>query len=120
MNEQIFFDFKINSLLDINSFFVNRTNEKAFSLITNGNFFENIILVGPRKSGKSHLANIWRNNKKALIFKNNIDEIISQNKNVLIENLFYDFDEEKIFYLINHCISHRLNVLVTSDIDLYE
>ena len=27
---------------------------------------------------------------------------------------------EKIFYLINHCISHRLNVLVTSDIDLYE
>ena len=120
MNEQIFFDFKTNSLLDINSFFVNRTNEKAFSLITNGNFFENIILVGPRKSGKSHLANIWRNNKKALIFKNNIDEIISQNKNVLIENLFHDFDEEKIFYLINHCISHRLNVLVTSDIDLYE
>ena len=120
MNEQIFFDFKTNSLLDINSFFVNRTNEKAFSLITNGNFFENIILVGPRKSGKSHLANIWRNNKKALIFKNNIDEIISQNKNVLIENLFHDFDEEKIFYLINHCISHKLNVLVTSDIDLYE
>mgnify|MGYP000212208644 FL=1 len=100
MNEQIFFDFKTNSLLDINSFFVNRTNEKAFSLITNGNFFENIILVGPRKSGKSHLANIWRNNKKALIFKNNIDEIISKNNNVLIENLFYDLDEEKIFYLI--------------------
>ena len=120
MNEQIFFDFKSNPVLDINSFFVNRTNEKAFSLITNGNFLENIILVGPRKSGKSHLANIWKNNKKALIFKNNIDEVISQNNNVLIENLFYDLDEEKIFYLINHCISHKLNVLVTSDIDLYE
>jgi len=120
MNEQIFFDFKTNSLLDINRFFVNRTNVKAFSLITNSNFLENIILVGPRKSGKSHLANIWRDNKKALIFKNNIDEIISQNKNVLIDNLFHDLDEEKIFYLINHCISHKLNVLVTSDIDLYE
>ena len=56
----------------------------------------------------------------ALIFENNIDEIISQNKNILIENIFYDFDEEKIFYLINHCISHKLNVLVTSDINLYE
>ena len=120
MNEQIFFDFNINTTLDINSFFVNRTNKEAFSLITNVNFLENIILVGPRKSGKSHLANIWKNNKNALIFENNIDIIISQNKNVLIENLFYDFYEEKIFYLINHCISHKLNVLVTSDIDLYE
>ena len=51
---------------------------------------------------------------------NNIDEIISQNKNVLIDNLFYNLAEEKVFYLINHCISHKLNVLVTSDIDLYE
>ena len=120
MNEQIFFDFKTNSLFDINNFFVNQTNANAFSLISNNNFFENIILVGPRKSGKSHLANIWKNNKNAIIFKNNIDEIISQNKNLLIDNLFYDFDEEKIFYLINHCISNKLNVLVTSDIDLYE
>ena len=77
MNKQIYFDFKTNTVSDINSFFVNRTNEKAFSLITNDNFSENIILVGPRKSGKSHLANIWRNNKKALIFNNNIDEIKS-------------------------------------------
>ena len=120
MNEQIFFDFNINTALDINSFFVNKTNEKAFSLINNVNFSENIILVGPKKSGKSHLANIWMNNNKAIIFKNNIEEIISQNKNVLIDNLFYNLDEEKIFYLINHCISHKLNVLVTSDIDLYE
>ena len=120
MNEQFFFDFKINSLFDINNFFVNKTNVKAFSLISNVNFLDNIILVGPRKSGKTHLANIWKNNKNALIFENNIDKIISQNKNVLIENLFYDFDEEKIFYLINHCISHKLNVLITSDIDLYE
>ena len=120
MNEQFFFDFKSNSLLDINNFFVNKTNSKAFSLISNNNFLENIILVGPSKSGKSHLANIWKNNKNALIFNNNIDEIILQNKNVLIENLFYDLDEEIIFYLINHCLSNKLNVLVTSDIDLYE
>ena len=26
----------------------------------------------------------------------------------------------EVFYLINHCLSHKLNVLVTSDIDLYE
>ena len=88
MNQQIFFDFKTNSLFDINNFFVNQTNVKAFTLISNSNFLDNIILVGPRKSGKSHLANIWKNNKNALIFENNIDEIISQNKNVLIDNLF--------------------------------
>ena len=67
MNEQIFFDFNINTALDINSFFVNKTNEKAFSLINNVNFSENIILVGPKKSGKSHLANIWMNNNKAIV-----------------------------------------------------
>jgi len=120
MNEQYYFDFKTNSILDFNSFFVNETNKEAFSLITADNFFGNIFLVGPRKSGKSHLANIWTNNNKALIFNNNINEIISQNKNVLIENIFFELDEEKIFYLINHCLSQKLNVLITSDIDLYE
>ena len=120
MNKQIFFEFKTNSLLDINSFFINETNKEAFSLITNKNFLGNIILVGPKKSGKSHLANIWRKNKNAINFNNNFNEIISLNKNILIENLFYKLDEEKMFYLINHCISLNLNVLITSDIDLYE
>ena len=34
MNEQIYFDFKTNTVSDINSFFVNKTNDKSL-------FFDN-------------------------------------------------------------------------------
>jgi len=120
MNKQFFFNFKSNSELDINSFFVNSTNKEAYTLVTNNKFIGNIILVGPKKSGKTHLANIWRNNNNALVYNNNIDKIITQNKNVLIDDLFINLEEEKLFHMINHCISNKLNILVTSEIDLFE
>ena len=120
MTSQTFFNFKITPKLDINNFFVNHTNNHAFNLITNKNFLENIILIGPNKSGKSHLANIWKEMNEALFFENNFDEIISKNKNIIIDNLFENLNEEKIFHLINHSTSNNLKILITTNIDLYE
>ena len=120
MNEQFYFDFETESSLDINSFFVNKTNNDAFSLLTNRNFNGNIILVGPSKSGKSHLSNIWLNNNAGILYNNNFDFIINNNKNVLIDNLFNKIDEEKIFHIINHCSNNNLNLLITTKNDLFE
>jgi len=120
MNQQKFFKFETKNDLDLSSFFVNDTNNQAFSLVNKENLTENIFLIGPKKSGKSHLANIWKLNNDAIIFDNNIDDIIEKNKNVLIDNLFINLDEEIIFHLINHCISNNLIILITSEINLFE
>tara|TARA_B100000686_G_C16456604_1_gene794902 strand:+ start:183 stop:815 length:633 start_codon:yes stop_codon:yes gene_type:complete len=120
MNQQIYFDFKTDTNLDIDSFFVNKTNSDAFLLINNKKFQGNIILIGPSKSGKSHLANIWLKNNNAIIYKENFDLIINQSKNVLIEDLFLNIDEEKIFHLVNHCTSNNLKLLLTTNMDIFE
>ena len=120
MKEQISFNFLSKAEMDINNFFVNKTNSKAFNLLNNKNIIDNIILIGPNKSGKSHLANIWKNNNDAIIYNNQIEVIISKKKNLIIEDLFTNLNEEKIFHLINHCIVNKLKVLITSNKDIYE
>ena len=47
MNEQIIFDFKTTPLLDVNNFFVNKTNVKAFSLISSNNFLISDVVEKP-------------------------------------------------------------------------
>ena len=120
MNNQKFFKFETKNELDLSSFFVNETNNEAFSSINKKYLAENIFLVGPKKSGKSHLANIWKNNNDAIFFNNNFDKILSQNKNVLIDDLFINLNEEMLFHLINHCKSNNLIMLITSEINLFD
>ena len=67
MKNQKFFNFDSNNEMDIYNFYVNKTNIKAFELLNNKNLIDNIILNGPNKSGKAHLANIWKNNNNAII-----------------------------------------------------
>ena len=121
MNKQKYFNFEIKNNLDLSNYFVNETNNDAFLIVNNKKISQNIFLVGPNKSGKTHIANIWKNNNQAVIYNgNNIDKILKQNKNILIDNLFDNLDEEKVFHLINHCISNNLFILITSQINLYE
>jgi len=120
MSKQIYFDFIHNNELDINSFFVNKTNQEAYQMLTSNVLLSNIILIGPKKSGKSHLANIWQKNNKAIRYKFSVNKIIYNNKNLIIEDLFVNFDEEKIFHTINHCTSNKLKILITSNIDIFE
>ena len=81
MNEQKSFDYKFNDEINELDFFVNDTNYYAFnSLITNNNKFS--FLYGPKKSGKSYLAQIW-------LLKNNAIQITNSSKLI--------FDNKKIF-----------------------
>ena len=60
MSKQTFFTFDQKNNLDLNSFYVNSTNNDAYKMINNVNQNLHIFLIGPKKSGKSHLANIWK------------------------------------------------------------
>ena len=119
--EQTFFNYNLKARLAIDNYFVGISNMESYNLlIKNNNFNDNFFLYGPSKSGKTHLALIWKNKFNALNYNNNLDEIINTKKNVLIDNIFNDINEEDIFHLINHCNLNKLKLLVTSHISLNE
>ena len=75
-------------------------------------------MQGPNKSGKSYLANLWKKMNNAILFDNNFKYIINNSKNILIENINNKLNEENLFHILNHCNSNKLNVLITSNIDI--
>ena len=120
MSSQKYFDYQFSELKDENNFFVNSTNENSYNLISNNIIDQNIFLFGPKKSGKTHLLNIWMKKNHGLLFNNNFNEILKTKNNIAIDNIFYNIFEEEIFHIINHCKSYNLKILVTSSISLNE
>ena len=118
MNNQQYFKYKFSKLKDDENFFVNSTNQNAYNLISDICFKQNIFLFGPRKSGKSHLINIWKEKNDALIYKDNLIEIINSKKNIAIDNVLELQSEEEVFHIINHCKSFNLKIFATSSLKL--
>ena len=116
------FSNKFFTLAFIFSQFFSITDKKfcllIYSSLGNEYLDNNIFLYGPKKSGKSHLLNIWKENNNAIIFNNNFQEIINLKKNVAIDNILENVMEEKIFHIINHCKIYNLKILTTSSINL--
>ncbi len=94
------------------NFFVNKTNSHAFNLLINQESAFS-FLYGPKKSGKSFLAHIWKNKYNANKLSNNFEDLIKKKDNILIDDL-HSFDQEIIFHLINYCTSNNLKILITS------
>tara|TARA_Y100001970_G_C14174633_1_gene826227 strand:- start:372 stop:1013 length:642 start_codon:yes stop_codon:yes gene_type:complete len=120
--EQIFFDYKIKPNYEIDNFHVGKANEDAYNLLLNNNTnklnINKILLIGPPKSGKTHLSKIWENINDAISYDNNLKIILNSKKHVLIDNIFINIDEEEVFHIINHCHSNQLNILITSNTPL--
>ena len=114
MNYQKFFNFHFSKLKDYQNYFVNQTNQKAYDLTMLDELNQNIFLFGPKKSGKSYLASLWKNKNKAIIYNNNFTQIIDANKNVVIDDLLDSSSEENLFHLINHCKLNNLKIYFTS------
>ena len=112
MNKQKIITYKFKDNINESNFFVNETNFFAFNrLINQESAFS--FLYGPKKSGKSFLAYIWKNKYNANILSNNFEEIINKNDNILIDDL-HSFDQEIIFHLVDYCILNNLKILITS------
>ena len=102
------------------NYLVSECNRSAFDfLFQNKNKNNFIYLFGPNKSGKTHLSSIWCEKNKCLkleVKKFKIENLYKLKKNILIDDIFKDIDEEKIFHLINHCKLNNLKILMTSNI----
>ena len=112
MNKQKIISYTFNDNINDSNFFVNETNFDAFNrLINQESLFS--FLYGPKKSGKSFLAHIWKNKHNANKLSNNFEEIIKKKDNILIDDL-HSFDQEIIFHLVNYCNLNNLKILITS------
>ena len=118
MNHQDYFNYNLKEIKDSSNFFVNSTNSDSYKIIINNNMIKNIFLKAPNKSGKSHLINMWVKNNQAILYKNNLKEILYSKKNVAIDNLFLTLIEEDIFHIINHCKNENLKIFITSNLNI--
>ena len=112
MIKQKSFNYHFKTDLNKYNYFVNQTNFYAFNGLINNNFNFS-FLFGPRKSGKSFLAEIWLKKNYALNLKDNIELLHNSKNNLLIDD-FTIFDEESIFHLVNQSILNNCKILVTS------
>jgi len=118
MSYQKVFNYQFLLKKDYENFFVNQTNQKAYDFTILDNFDQNIFLFGPKKSGKSHLVNLWKEKNNAISYNKNLSKVISENKNVVIDDVLDISTEEDLFHLINHCKLNNLKIYFTSSIDI--
>ena len=118
MSYQKFFNYQFSLKKDNENYFINQTNQKAYDLTIMEKFNQNIFLFGPKKSGKSHLASLWKVKNNAFSFNSNFSKIIEAKKNIVIDDLLGSVSEENLFHLINHCKLNQLKIYFTSSIDI--
>ncbi len=118
--EQSFFNYQLKPNFSENDFFIGNSNIEAYNLLIKTKKINNLLLIGPPKSGKTHLSLIWQKKFNGIIYNKNIDQILENKANVIIDNIFKNINEEEIFHIINHCSSVKSKILVTSSIKLNE
>ena len=118
MSYQKIFNYQFSSKNNHENYFVNMTNQKAYDLTILDNFNQNIFLFGPKKSGKSYLASLWKNKNNAILYNNNFSKIIETKKNVVIDDVLGKSSDENLFHLINHCKLNNLKIYFVSSINI--
>ena len=119
--EQSYFNYNLKPGLAIDDFFVSTSNQKAFNFVLNKKIDnKKILLIGPNKSGKTHLGKIWQKNNNAVSYENNFEIILNYKKNIFIDDFLKNINEEQIFHLINHCSINKLTILLTSKKEVFE
>ena len=119
MTRQNIFSFNFKESNKTNNFYTNATNINAYENLLFKNL-NNVILIGPNKSGKSHLAYIWSMKFSSITYRNDLNDVLNYKNNVLIEDIHLNINEEKIFHIINHCNLYNLKLLLTSNCNLID
>jgi chromosomal replication initiation ATPase DnaA len=118
--EQFALEFAHEPSLALSDFIVSEANFLAFEHIVS---FPNwstpmTLLLGPAKSGKSHLGRIWKEKSGAFIATNEIIETLAKEggkQPILIENIDCEgFDEVGLFHLLNQSIRDSRPLLMTA------
>ncbi len=106
IKNQLIFKFKMNKSFNKDDYYVSESNKYAYKIIKKWPKWPKKIIniFGEKKSGKSHLANIFRKKTNGIYInaKEIDDKIINKFKiyeTIIIDNFYSKFDD-KLFYTI--------------------
>ena len=121
--KQLAFDLPVYPRYGAEDFLVSPSNEQAYGLIESWPDWPDMILVlvGPRGSGKSHLASIWATNAHAwtidavAISHDKVPHLVS-NGALAIEDMDRgERDEAALFHLLNLAREKKASLLITCE-----
>lgn len=121
--KQLTFDLPLDPRFGAEDFLVSPSNEQAYGLIESWPGWPDtiLLLVGPRGSGKSHLASIWATNAHAWtidatgITHDKVPHLVS-NGALAIEDMDRgERDEAALFHLLNLAREKRASLLITCE-----
>ena len=121
MSDQLAFDWPTGVALGPDDFFVSQANAQAFSMLGTPETWpeHKLALIGPKGSGKSHLARVFQAQSSALLvvasavtpdFKTEATTVIIEDMDALPRQA-----EEAVFHLHNNLRNAGGTLLVTSD-----
>jgi chromosomal replication initiation ATPase DnaA len=119
---QLTLDLAHRPALGAEDFFVGPSNRAALELMDRWPDWPHwaAVVVGPARSGKSHLANVWRLRSQAQRLRaSELSEsavaLLKADRALLVENLEVGISDEKaLFYLLNVAREEKLSILLTS------
>ncbi|WP_262297811.1 DnaA ATPase domain-containing protein [Microvirga sesbaniae] len=121
--KQLAFDLPLDPRFGAEDFLVSPSNEQAYGLIESWPDWPDtiLLLVGPRGSGKSHLASIWATNARAWtidasgITQDKVPHLVS-NGALAIEDMDRgERDEAALFHLLNLAREKKASLLITCE-----
>ena len=128
MSEQLIFDMKTRPALKRGDFFISDSNALALAMIEDcENWPQNKhLLIGPKGSGKTHLANVWANQRgtRVIAAKDIIDQSVEENAahDLVIDDIpeiLGDTSREAtLFHVHNLCLANGNALLMTGTGDL--
>ncbi len=119
---QFVLDLPHRPALGAEDFLVSRSNSAAVALVDRWPdwVLSSALVVGPRSTGKTHLAHVWRLRSQAAgisagaLAESAID-VLQSSRALLVEDLDHGIaDERVLFHLLNVAREHNLSVLLTS------
>ena len=119
MTGQLIFDLPTSENYNPQDYFVSSSNNNAAKLIKIFPEWHNkgTVIFGPAKSGKTHIAYIWKSMANANLydFKFNFDiNTISTNGNCIFDNFDHipEKDEKSFFQIYNDIIKNKKFILI--------
>ena len=122
MPEQLVFELPHRAAMGLEDFLVSDSNAEAVALVDRWPDWPvgAAVLVGPKGSGKTHLANVWRLRSGAALAtaselsRERVPDLAAKGA-LIVENVAMLTDEAALFHLLNLGREQRLQILLTSD-----
>lgn len=120
---QLVFDLALRPALGAEDFMVSRANAAAIALVDRWPDWPlaSAFVTGPARSGKTHLANVWRLKSgagkplQAQALSEHAIAQLAQDDALVIEDVDRGIADERVFFhLLNLAREHRRHLLITS------